>query len=133
MKKHLLLLSMVGFSVAVTAQDKDPYLTQSLSKENIKKVNVETSGGSIMVTDASAAEARIEMYVTPNNNVTGISKDELKKRLEENYVVKINVAGDVLTATAKNTSNDWNWKKSLSISFKIYVPGNISSDLSTSV
>lgn len=132
MKKYLLLLSVIGLSTALKAQDKEPYLTQSLSKETIKQVNVETSGGSIMVTEASAAESRIEMYVSPNNNVTGLSKEEIKKRLEEYYTVKINVAGNVLTATARNKTNDWNWKKSLSISFKIYVPKDVSTDLSTS-
>ena len=59
-------------------------------------------------------------------------KDEIKKRFEDNYIVKINVAGGVLNASAKNKNNDWNWKKSLSISFKVYVPGDISTDLSTS-
>lgn len=133
MKKNFLLLAATAIAFASQAQtDKEPYLTQVLSKESIKQVNVETSGGSIMVQGSNADEARIEMYVTANGNITGISKEEIKKRLEDNYIVKINVAGGVLNASAKNKNNDWNWKKSLSISFKVYVPGDISSDLSTS-
>ena len=133
MKKYLFLLLVICVSATVKAQsDKEPYLTQSLSKETIKLANVSTSGGSISVMGADAGEARIEMYVTPNGNITGMSKDEIKKRLEENYVVKINVADNVLTATAKNKNDNWDWKKSLNVSFKIYVPGNVSTDLATS-
>jgi hypothetical protein len=95
-------------------------------------VNVQTSGGSIMVQGSNAGEARIEMYVTPNNSISSVSKEEITKRLEENYVISIKVANNTLTANAKNKSNDWNWKKSLSVSFKIYIPGDVSSDLNTS-
>ncbi|MBG9377551.1 hypothetical protein I5907_15005 [Panacibacter sp. DH6] len=134
MKKYLLfLLAASSTAFTVNAQDsKEPYLTQSLSTETIKQVNVETSGGSIAVSGTSAGEARIEMWVNANNMKNTLSKEEIKKRLEEDYVVKINVSGNTLTATAKNKSNNWDWKRSLSISFKIYVPSNVSTDLSTS-
>lgn len=133
MKKYLFLLATAAVALTVKAQtDKEPYLTQSLSSETIKQANVQTSGGSISVTGSAAGEARIEMYVTANNNITSMSKEDIKKRLEDNYVVRINVSGNVLTATAKSKNDDWNWKKSLSISFRIYVPSNVSTDLSTS-
>src|SRR5579885_2575520 len=95
MKKLLFFLSFVSVTALVKAQsDKEPYLTQTLSKETIKQIHVETSGGSIAVSGSYTGDARIEMYVTANN-ITGISNDELKRRLEENYVVKINVADNV--------------------------------------
>ena len=34
-----------------------------------------------MVQGSNADEARIEMYVTANGNITGISKDEIKSGL----------------------------------------------------
>lgn len=112
--------------------DKEPYLTQSLSTENINFAEVKTSGGSIVVKGIDAAEARIEMYVSPNGGI-GISKEELKSRLEENYEINIRVSNGRLTAIAKQkNSANWNWKKSLGISFKVYVPQNLSSDLNTS-
>jgi len=134
MKKFFfLLLAATGTAYTVNAQDnKEPYLTQSLSSETIKQANVETSGGSISVQGSAQGEARIEMYVNSNNGISSLSKDEIKKRLEEDYIIKINVAGNTLTATAKNKRDNWDWKKSLSISFKIYVPSNVSTDLSTS-
>jgi len=133
MKKVFFFLLSATAAFTVNAQDnKEPYLTQSLSSETIKQVNVETSGGSIAVSGSSQNEARIEMYVNANNGISSLSKDEIKKRLEEDYVVKINVAGNTLTATAKNKRDNWDWKRSLSISFKIYVPSNVSTDLSTS-
>jgi len=103
MKKFFFfLLAATSTAFTVNAQnDKEPYLTQSLSSETIKQANVETSGGSISVMGSAQGEARIEMYVNTNNGISGLSKDEIKKRLEEDYVVKINVAGNTLTATAK--------------------------------
>ncbi len=71
------------------------------------------------------------MYVN-GNSITGLSKDEIKSRLEEFYTVEVSVSNNKLTAIAKQKENNMNWKKSLSISFKIYVPGNVSTDLSTS-
>ena len=135
MKRILVLCSMVIAATSVNAQsifEKEPYLTQSLSKENINFAEVKTSGGSISVTGGSGSDARIEMYVSPNGSIS-ISKDELKSRLEENYEVSIRVSNGRLTAIAKQkNSNGWNWKKSLSIAFKVYVPTNVSTDLSTS-
>lgn len=134
MKKFFFfLLAVAGTAFTVNAQDnKEPYLTQSLSSETIKQANVQTSGGSIAVMGTSQNEARIEMYVTTNNGISKLSKDEIKKRLEEDYVVKINVSGNTLNATAKNKRDNWDWKKSLNISFKIYVPSGVSTELSTS-
>lgn len=97
----LLMLAIAGFANAQSIFDKDPYLTQSLANEKISNVNVKTSGGSITVSGTTkSADAKIEMYVTPNNSIT-LSKDEIKQRLEENYIVDIKVSGGTLTATAK--------------------------------
>ena len=134
MKKYFFfLLAASATAFTVNAQDnKEPYLTQSLSSETITLTNVETSGGSISVTGSSKSEARIEMYVTANNGISNISKEEIKKRLEQDYFVKINVGGNTLTATAKNKKDNWDWKRGLNISFKIYVPSEVSTNLSTS-
>ena len=134
MKKLLLPLLAIAVSSVINAQsifEKEPYLTQSLVKETISNVEVKTSGGSIRVSGVSSSEAKIEMYVIPNNSLT-ISKDELKQRLEENYVIDIKVSNGKLTATAKQKNQNWNWKKSVSISFRVYVPQNVNTDLNTS-
>ena len=136
MKRLFLSLLITGISLTMYAQnvlDGDPYLTQSLANENISNVYVRTSGGSIRVSGVTnSSDAKIEMYVMPNNNITSISKDEIKKRLEENYIVDIKVSNGKLTATAKQKHDNWNWKKSVSISFRVYIPKKVNTDLSTS-
>jgi hypothetical protein len=129
------LLSLAAYSLLLVAvsyaqTEKTPYLTKSLSGESIKNVKVETSGGSISVTGGT--EARIDVYVTPNNGKENLSKEEIKQRLEEKYNVVINVSNGKLEATAKTKEKNMDWKKALSISFKIFVPQSVSTDLHTS-
>lgn len=133
MKKYILFLSLVTLSVAVKAQfDKEPYITKSLNNQSIQNVKVETSGGSITVGGVSPSEAKIEVYISGNNGLGTLSKDEIQKRLEENYELKVSVDGNTLIAYAKQKHERWDWKRSLNISFKVYVPKNVSTDLSTS-
>ena len=84
MKKIFLLLFIITASLAVTAQEKTPYMTKSLSSESVKSTEVQTSGGSISVTGVnSAAETKVEVYISSNNGRDNISKEEIEKRLEE--------------------------------------------------
>src|SRR5690349_11092632 len=133
MKKYILFLSLLCVAAAVKAQfDKEPYITKPLSNQSIQNVKVETSGGSIAVAGVGAADAKIEVYITGNNGLGTLSKDEIQKRLEENYELKISVDGNTLNAYAKQKHDNMDWKRSLNISFKVYVPKNVSTDLSTS-
>src|SRR5215213_6713655 len=134
MKKYLMLLaSSLWLAVSLYAQtEKTPYQTKSLSGESIKNVLVQTSGGSISVSGVAASEARIEVYITPNNNKDDLSKDEIQQRLNERYNLDINVSGGKLSAIAKPKEKNMDWRKALSISFKVFVPQNVSTDLNTS-
>jgi DUF4097 and DUF4098 domain-containing protein YvlB len=134
MKKTINLILALFLSVAVNAQfdaDRDPYLTKSLSGESIHDVYARTSGGGITVSGVATNETRIEVYIQPNHN-HDLSKDEIKQRLEEDYDLEVSVSGGKLTAIAKPKHNISNWKRNLSISFKVYVPKNVSTDLNTS-
>ena len=132
MKKIFLLLFIITASLAVTAQEKTPYMTKSLSGESVKSTEVQTSGGSISVTGVnSAAETKVEVYISSNNGRDNISKEEIEKRLQE-YDLNVTVSNNKLTAVAKPKHRDFDWKKGLSISFRIYVLKNISTDLTTS-
>ena len=134
MKKLVNLSLFLLLSLAVCAQshaDQEPYLTKSLDKESIRDVYVRTSGGGIAVTGVES-EARIEVYVQPSNNQSNLSKEEIRKRLEEDYSLDVSVSNGKLTAIAKPKLNNISWKKNLSISFKVYVPKSISADLNTS-
>ena len=133
MKKYLLLIAIIGFSVSIKAQsDKQPYLVKSLSGEAVNSAKINTSGGSISVMGVNASEARLEVFVTANNN-EDLSKDELKQRIDEHYTMDISVSNHQLIATVKqkNTMN-MNWKKSVSISFKAYLPVNVITEIETS-
>jgi hypothetical protein len=127
----LLLSLQVVFLNAQNKYEKEPFLTKQLSSESIKNVDVQTSGGSITVAGVSS-NARIEVYVSPNNMKDDLSKEEIQKRLDEKYDLNIAVSNNKLTATAKTKEKIKDWKKALSISFRIYVPQNVSTELTTS-
>jgi hypothetical protein len=135
MKKISTLLLLAGLATAAYAQNNDqkPYITQSLAKESIKDVDVKTSGGSITVNGVAAGEARIEVYVQPSNGAwNSLSNEEIKKRLDEDYNLTITTSNNKLTAIAETKNRLLNWKRALSISFKVYVPQSVNTNLSTS-
>lgn len=130
------ILSLAACSFLLVAvlhaqTEKTPYLTKSLSGESVKNVQVETSGGSISVA-GGASDARIEVYVTPNNGKDNLSKEEIRQRLEEKYTLDINVSNGKLVVIAKPKEKNMDWKQALSIAFKVFVPQSVSTDLSTS-
>lgn len=132
MKKIFLVALIITMSAAVIAQERTPYMTKSLSSESVKSTEVQTSGGSISVTGvSSAAEAKVEVYIRSNNGRDDISKEEIEKRLQE-YDLNVSVSSNRLTAIAKPKERNFDWKRGLSISFKIYVQKNADNDLTTS-
>jgi len=131
MKKVLAII--LSSSIALTAMaQKTLYQTKSLSNDVIKNVEAKTSGGSIEIAGGYSSDARIEVYVSSNGNNITLSQDEIKTRLDENYELSVKVESNKLIAIAKTKHNNMNWRKSLNISFKIFVPQNVSTDLSTS-
>ncbi len=130
--KKIFLLLIAGLASMANAQEKDPYLSKTLTGQKIENVKVETSGGSITVTGGSMQDSKVEVFVRANNN-SDLSKEEIKKRLQEDYDLNVSVNGNQLVATAKpNNRNNFNWKRSLNISFKIQVPQHVSTNLNTS-
>lgn len=126
----LLLLSQ-GLIASAQNFDQQPYLNKSFANASIKNVNVKTSGGSITITGGNDANSHVEVYVNPNNNNgETISKEEITQRMQD-YTLDVSMNGTELEVSAKPKSN-FNWKRSLSISFKIYVPKTASSNSSTS-
>jgi len=131
MKKYLLFFALGAIQFSLKAQtDKTPFMTKSLSNESIKDVEVETSGGSIAVSGVTT-NARIEVYITSNNNKE-LTKEEIQQRLNDKYNLDISVANNKVKATARLKEKMTDWKKALNISFKVFVPRNVSTDLSTS-
>lgn len=133
MKKYIIIF-LAGISTAVFGQNRGnetPLLTRSLTSEQVKSVEVKTSGGSISVVGVPADQARIEVFVRGNNGQT-LSKEELKSRLEESYNVNISVSDSRVVAQASPKLRNISGKRSLSISFKVYAPEKVSTRLNTS-
>ena len=137
MKKGILILLIACTGSTLFAQNdakQSPFLTKSLSAQTVKEVEAETSGGNISVESVAADQARIEVYIWPSNRNKNskISKEEIQKRLDELYDLKVDVAGNTLTAIAKPRHRNMNGKNSLSISFKIFTNKNVATHLATS-
>jgi hypothetical protein len=131
MKKYFLLLLMASPVYFASAQDsKTPYYTRSLANDGIKQVFVNTSGGSIAVVGGTE-QPHVDVYIVGNNNQQ-LTKEEIKKRLEEDYVLDIDIHNGELHATAKSRRNNNNWRRSLSIGFKVYVNPKTTTNLNTS-
>ena len=134
MKKYLSVLLFGGLALAGTAQEssKEPYLVKTLASEGIQNVKVETTGGNISVAGVDA-DARVEVYVSASNGRDrNLSKEEIKKRLEEDYELTVTADNHKLTAIAKPKHEFRDWNHGLSISFKVYVPHNAATNLTTS-
>ncbi|HVW15145.1 MAG TPA: DUF4097 family beta strand repeat-containing protein [Mucilaginibacter sp.] len=132
MKTYFTLLLIACQSVWALAQDnKTPYMTKSLANDAISSVVVSTSAGGIEVSGQSGQAPRIEVYVQDNHGHE-LSKDEVQKRLDEDYDLSITVNNHELQAIVKNKHMNMHWSRSMSISFKIYVPEQVNTDLKTS-
>ena len=127
----LLAVRITGIARAQFNAERDPILTHSLRSELIKKVFASTPGGSIMVTGISSGESKLEVYAIPNGRNIASSKEDIQKLLDENYELNISITDNELHVTAKS-KNSFFKNNRLNISFKVFVPKNISVDLQTS-
>jgi hypothetical protein len=132
MKTFILSCFVALQTVTCLAQDdKTPYLTKSLAGDAINSVIVNTSAGGIEVSGQSGQQPRVEVYIKGNNN-RELSREEIKKRLDEDYDLSVTVNGHEVSAIAKTKHHFDNWRNQISISFKVFVPENSSTDLKTS-
>src|SRR5687768_9316679 len=119
MKQYFIFLLIISFSIVSEAQDKNdvPFLTKTIANETIKNVEAETSGGSITVMGVGAGQARVEVFVWPNDGGkrNSMSKEEIQKKLDEDYKLTVSVANNKLTTIAEAKNKIRNWKNALSI------------------
>jgi DUF4097 and DUF4098 domain-containing protein YvlB len=132
MKTILAFLAVACQATFALAQDdKTPYMTKSLANDAINSVYVSTSAGGIKVSGTSGEAPRVEVYIRGNNN-HDLSKEEIEKKLKEDYEMTIDVSNHELKAVVKTRHEFHDWNHGMSISFKIYVPQNVSTELTTS-
>jgi DUF4097 and DUF4098 domain-containing protein YvlB len=132
--KKLYIILLVGLQAwtASAQPGKSPlYLQKPLSGLGIQQVDAQTSGGNISVSGVPDNEARLEVYIRDNRG-EDLSNEEIKRRLDEQFDLTISTDDHKLRAVARPKHDHINWNRSLSISFKIYVPENVSSVLRTS-
>jgi hypothetical protein len=119
-------------SVFAQAQNNGTlYLSKSLSADAINTVEASTSGGSIEVSGGSSSDAHIEVYAKGNNN-NNYSKEEIQKKIDQDYDFSLNVSANKLTVTARTKRNFINWNSELTISYRIFVSTACATRLSTS-
>ncbi|MEM9830686.1 MAG: hypothetical protein AAF944_08605 [Bacteroidota bacterium] len=132
-----LCLSLALLTTLAVARptDQDPYLSKTFTLNGRGDLMVRTSGGSIEVTGQSGNQVEVDMYVRKNGSWGGwFGSDDDNEDLAEyldDYDIDISQSGDQITATAKRKGSNWGNNK-LSISFKVRVPRDMSTDLSTS-
>lgn len=133
--KKLLFLLVFGLPVVVlNAQsgDRQPYMQKSFARGAVHDLQVETSGGNISVSGSNTGDARVEVYVWADNR-RDLSREELQKRVEEQYDLNVGLEGSKLVAIAKpKKSFNWNNRHGVSISFRVFSPVEVSSHIRTS-
>jgi hypothetical protein len=135
MKKLLFLLAcgLPGFALFAQQRERTPFLEKSFARGSVHDLQVETSGGNISVVGTTTGEAKVEMYVQGDGNVFSVSREELQKRLDEQYDVTIEMKGSKLVAIAQGKRGfNWNNHRGVSISFRVYCPTEVGSHVRTS-
>ncbi len=107
--------------------DETPYQVKQFTVSGKPDVKAETVGGNVSVTGQQGNEARVEMYVRGNSSDDRLSDEEIRERLE-NFDITIKQEGNTIFASAKPKNNTRN-NKGISISFKMFVPREASTDL----
>jgi hypothetical protein len=139
MKKFVLLFAGGLAAFAGRAQwdgdhRSEPFVVKTFPRDGVKELQAETSGGNIAVYGQASGDARVEVYAQSSNGWhDGLTKEEIQKRLDEQYDLEVSMNGGKLVAVARQKHNwDNNWRRGLSISFRVYVPETVNSRVRTS-
>jgi hypothetical protein len=145
MKTLFVLVISVLLNANLFSQGNSPFMTRTFPASSINSVEASTCVGSITVDGGATSEAVVEMFVSPEYNqksFLGIvvsrsniqndwSDEEIKRALEEDYVVDIKVKDRKLYAVAKPKNR--RIQLVLRVSFKISVPEQVNSNLKTGI
>ncbi len=131
MKQIILLALLFANLFQMFAQTDTPFTVKTYPSNEIKSLEIYTAGGGIFVEGGSETNAKVEVYITGNNGRNALSRAEIEERLE-NYILVYAHVGGLLKLSANKKNNNTNWKNGLSISYKVYLPKNINTELNTS-
>lgn len=127
----LLMYPALALDTSANTGQDEPYRIESFDMNGPGNLDVQTSGGHITVEGSSSNSVRVEMYVSKNG------RNLLPEDIDlEDWDINISQSGSSIEATAKRTNNrSRGWfgnNNNLSISFVVYTPREMSSDLKTS-
>lgn len=126
----VLLMLPAAASASASNLLNDPYRVETFSINTPGNLEVRTSGGHIEVEGSSGNEVRVEMYVRKNGRELSRGEVDL-----DDWDISITQSGNTVKANAKRKSKswtDWGGNNNISISFTVYTPRQMSTDLKTS-
>lgn len=126
----LSMILMISTASANSTIKDDPYRVEEFSVNGPGNLEVRTSGGHITVNASESNRIRVEMYVRKNGRELSSSDYDM-----DDFEVDISQSGNTVRAHAKrNNGNNWKFwnNNNISISFVVYTPREMSSDLKTS-
>lgn len=126
----LIMIGVVFTASANAITKDDPYRVEEFSITTPGKLEVRTSGGHITVEASESNRVRVEMYVRKNGRELSSSDTDL-----DDFDIEISQSGNTIRAMAKRDDGRgwkfWN-NNNISISFTVYTPREMSTDLKTS-
>ncbi len=123
----LLTLIMMTSALAMTPQNQDdPYRIETFNIDTPGELDVKTTGGHITVEGSSQNNVRVEMYVRKKGQNLSPEDTDL-----ENWKIDISQSGNAVKAVAERIDKNWA-RNNESISFVVYTPREMSTDLKTS-
>jgi hypothetical protein len=127
-----LILLFAGSSCASTNDfHNDPYWIREFSMNGPGNLEVQTSGGSITVEGHEGDRVRVEMHVRVGGRSIDSTHAKAQEALED-YEFNISKSSNTVYAIAKSKRSGWFGNNNTSVSFRVYVPTNMSCDLDTS-
>jgi len=127
--------NIVQIEKTVESQRGDnPTLTKKFTLNGAGDLDVTTSGGSIKVEGQNGNEVEVQVFVKKKNQLLEAT-DALMDRLKDEYNFKIEKNGNQVIVFSKREGGNWSggWNNNnLSISYKIFVPHAMTSNLKTS-
>lgn len=126
----LLMLWMISTAAAMQTNDTNPYRVEEFSINTLGQLDVRTSGGHITVEGSNGNQVRVEMYVSKNGRRLSPSDTDL-----DEFDIRIEQDGNKIHAIAKKEdSSSWKfWENNnTSVSFVVYTPKEMTTDLKTS-
>lgn len=124
----LLLILPVSAAPSEMTDRDEPYRVEQFSISTPGDLEVQTSGGHITVEASESNRIRVEMYVRRNGRELTASDTDLN-----DFDIEISQSGNRVRAIAERRGRNWNWgRNNISISFVVYTPREMTSELRTS-